>query len=47
VCVGNASSGFSKEPCKTVASPWQNFGKESFFMFFLVLIQERTKENQG
>jgi len=25
----------------------QNFGKESFFMFFLVLIQERTKENQG
>ena len=25
----------------------QNFGKESFFMFPLVLIQERTKENQG
>ena len=46
-CVGEASRGFSKEPCKNLASAWQNFGKESFFMFFLVLIQERTKENQG
>jgi len=45
--VGDASSGFPKELFRNAASSWQNFGKESFFMFFLVLIQERTKENQG
>jgi len=45
--VGVASSGFPKELFRIVTPPLQNFGKESFFMFFLVLIQERTKENQG